>query len=203
VAVVKGTVNPHYEIHVVDANGTDYRIAVDVHSQDDPPNLLYHPVADFRYPTDAQQAQLATLATGFSALASQPGGLALDYQRGGFFDPAQVSQLFTVESEGALQNLLDAQVQQAIADPDAVVCAFGRHWYEPTTPDEIFGFTPGDGIHDIHMNQGNSGDFTSEDGIWQDGALLIYHPATTSWSAVFLMFQSQRLPTDGSGHRQA
>ena len=197
----KGQDNPHYQIHVVDTNGVDYRIAVNVQSQDNPPALLYYHVTGFQYPTLAQQTQLDDLSSGYTALPSQPGGLAIDFQRGGFFDPNQISRLFVVESEGQLQALLDPQIQQAISDPDAFICAFGSHWYEPGKPDQIFGFTPGNGIHNIHMNQGNDANFASEDGTWQDGALLIYQPSTGQWSATFLMFQSQQLPTDANGHR--
>ncbi len=199
----KGQQNPHYQIHMVDENGVDYRIAVNVQSQDQPLSLLYYPVANFHYPTPSQQNQLAELATGYTALASQPGGLAIDFQRGGFFDSTQISQLFTVEAENQLENLLDPQVQQAITDPAALICAFGSRWYEPGKPDQIFGFTPGNGIHNIHMNQGNDTRFASEDGVWSDGALMIYQPSTSQWSAIFLMFQSQQLPTDSNGHRQA
>lgn len=198
----KGQSNPHYQIHVVDANDVDYRIAVNVQSQDNPPALLYYTVANFQYPTPEQQTQLDELSTGYTALPGQPGGLAIDFQRGGFFDPNQIPQLFQVETEGQLNALLDTQIQLAIADPAAFVCAFGSRWYEPGKPDQIFGFTPGNGIHNIHMNQGNDANFASEDGTWQDGALLIYLPSTQQWSAIFLMFQSQQLPTDASGHRE-
>lgn len=203
VKAVKGQHNPHYQIHVVDENGVDYRIAVNVQSQDRPPALLYYPMANFQYPNSAQQAQLAYLSTGYTALPAEPGGLAIDFQRGGFFDSNQIPQLFRVETENQLNDLLDVQIQQAIADPAASVCAFGSRWYEPGKPDQIFGFTPGNGIHNIHMNQGNDANFASEDGTWRDGALLIYHPSTQQWSAIFLMFQSQQLPTDSSGHRRS
>ena len=199
----KGQQNPHYQIHLVDANGVNYRIAVNVQSQDNPLALLYYPMANFQYPTTAQQTQLDDLSTGYTALPSQPGGLAIDFQRCGFFDPNQIPQLFTVEAENQLENLLDPQIQQAIADPNAFVCAFGSRWYEPGKPDQIFGFTPGNGIHNIHMNQGNDANFASEDGVWHDGALLIYQPSTQHWSAIFLLFQSQQLPTDANGHRLA
>ncbi len=40
--------------------------------------------------------------------------------------------------------------------PTRVVYAFGERWGpEPGNPDKIFHFEPGNGIHDIHMNQGN------------------------------------------------
>ncbi len=191
----------HYEIHVVDANNTHYRIAVNVLSQDQPSALMYYLNPDFSYPTAGQQNQLSALPSGFTPLPNEPGGLAFDYQRGGFFTLDQIAQLFTVEAENKLNGLLASQIQQAISDPNAFVCAFGSHWYEPTRADQNFGFLPGNGIHDIHMNQGNNADFASDDGTWQDGALLIYQPSTQQWMAVFLMFQSQQLPTDDQGHR--
>src|SRR6185369_7218859 len=65
----------------------------------------------------------------------------------------------------------------------------------------IFGFLPGNGIHDIHMNQGNSGQFVDDDGVWQDGGLLVYFPSVDRWTAIFLKFQSQSWHTDdATGH---
>ena len=43
--------------------------------------------------------------------------------------------------------------------------------------DRYFGFLPGNGVHDIHMNQGNAGRFIEQDGVWQDGSLLFHYPA--------------------------
>ena len=51
------------------------------------------------------------------------------------------------------------------------------------------------------MNQGNTGRFTRDDGVWQDGGLLLHYPATQQWVAVFLAFQSQSWHTDDrTGH---
>ena len=67
--------------------------------------------------------------------------------------------------------------------------------------DKIFGFRPGNGVHDIHMNQGNSGRLSSDDGVWQDGGLLIHLPGESRWVGIFLAFQSQAWHTDDStGH---
>ena len=70
-----------------------------------------------------------------------------------------------------LNEKLDAYVQRAMADELAMVYAFGEPWgAERTRPMIIFGFLPGNGIHDIHMNQGNPrGRFFSDNGPWQDG----------------------------------
>ena len=72
---------------------------------------------------------------------------------------------------------------------------------EQGVPDTVFGFTPGNGTHDIHMNQGNIPRFESHDGVWRDGALLFAFPSARQWVAVFLAFQSQAWHTDDrTGH---
>ncbi len=68
-------------------------------------------------------------------------------------------------------------------------------------PDKIFGFRPGNGVHDIHMNQGNSGRFRDDDGVWQDGGAAVPVPGEDRWVAIFLAFQSQAWHTDDTtGH---
>ncbi|HWD97544.1 MAG TPA: DUF2278 family protein, partial [Bryobacteraceae bacterium] len=57
------------------------------------------------------------------------------------------------------------------------------------------------GIHDIHMNQGNPpGSFEKDNAIWQDGALFLELPATNQWIAVFLAFQTESWMTDNNGN---
>jgi hypothetical protein len=51
------------------------------------------------------------------------------------------------------------------------------------------------------MNQGNSQQFRGDDGVWQDGGLLLHYPAQLQWVAIFLAFQSQAWHTDDqTGH---
>ena len=72
---------------------------------------------------------------------------------------------------------------------------------EPQTKDKYFGFLPGNGIHDIHMNQGNTGRFVDDDGVYQDGGLLVQFADQHEWVAIFLKFQSQAWHTDDrTGH---
>nr|WP_255553027.1 DUF2278 family protein [Ktedonobacter sp. SOSP1-85] len=54
------------------------------------------------------------------------------------------------------------------------------------------------GIRRPIMNQGNDSSHASEDGTWQDGALFIQQGQ--HWTAIFLMVQSQQLPTDDYGY---
>ena len=92
-----------------------------------------------------------------------------------------------------LNEKLDAYVQRAMADELAMVYAFGEPWgAETDKADDYFGFLPGNGIHDIHMNQGNPrGRFFRDNGPWQDGGLIFEFPEQAQWVAVFLKFQSQ------------
>jgi Uncharacterized conserved protein (DUF2278)/Lamin Tail Domain len=65
----------------------------------------------------------------------------------------------------------------------------------------VFAFRPGNGVHDVHMNQGNSSAFARDDGVWQDGGLLMNFPAESRWVGIFLAFQSQTWHTDDTtGH---
>ncbi|HEX3139961.1 MAG TPA: DUF2278 family protein, partial [Rhizobacter sp.] len=81
--------------------------------------------------------------------------------------------------------------------------AFGERWGpEAGKKDKIFGFLPGNGVHDIHMNQANVGQFVGDDGVYQDGALLLQFPAQNQWVGIFLKFQSQTWHSDDhTGHR--
>ena len=52
------------------------------------------------------------------------------------------------------------------------------------------------------MNQGNVGQFVKDDGVWQDGGLILHFPSTDQWVGIFLAFQSQAWHTDDrTGHR--
>jgi len=191
---------PHYQVHLVDDGGTDYRIAVNVLSQLPPSELLYLAVDDFRHPI----TDLLPEAGGWTDLPPRPGAANLDFIRANLFDPADMRALPPDVSgpDNDLADRLDHYVERAIADPAATVYAFGERWGpETNTSDKIFGFRPGNGVHDIHMNQGNSGRFRADDGVWQDGGLLLHFPGEARWVAIFLAFQSQAWHTDDrTGH---
>ncbi|MFD9325777.1 DUF2278 family protein [Streptomyces sp. NPDC060065] len=192
---------PHYQIHLTDDQGVHYRASVNVKSQERPSELLYLVSDDFQHPVTAQ---LEGLGSGWNTLPHGPGGANLDFVRGNLFDPAQLRSL-PPDAEGPdndLADLLDHYVQRAVADPAARMYVFGERWGpEPAVRDKIFGFLPGNGVHDIHMNQGNSPRFKGDDGVWQDGGLLIHFPGQSRWVAVFLAFQSQSWHTDDiTGH---
>jgi len=191
--------NPHYQIKVVD-NDTDYRIAVNVQSSDNS-SVQYVVNEHFEH---SLLTDLAAMPFGWHDVPRQPGGVAIDFIRANVADRTSFVALpFNIPGpDNDLNEKVDAQIQRAMGDQDAVLYAFGERWGpEPTTKDKIFGFLPGNGVHDIHMNQGNDPGHANDDGVWQDGAMLIHYPTASQWVAVFLRFQSQAWHTDdATGH---
>jgi uncharacterized protein YukJ len=192
---------PHYQVHIEDRSGTSYRIAVNVKSQQSPSELRYIVDDDFTHPI---VDMLPEALSGWTPLDSQPRTANLDYIRGNLFDPAAMRTLppDVDGPENDLADLLDHYIDRAIQDAQARVYAFGERWGpEDQVRDKVFGFRPGNGVHDIHMNQGNSAAFRRDDGVWQDGGLLLHFPAQSRWAAIFLAFQSQAWHTDDiTGH---
>ena len=203
--------SPHYQINVV-AGAAQYRVAVNVKSQLAPSELLYLVVEDFRHPLTVG---LSELSHGFSEVPSRPGAIALDFIRGNVFHRSEMRPLphSVPGPDNDLNEKVNAYVQRSVDDEDSTVYAFGERWGpEHNLRDRYFGFLPGNGVHDIHMNQGNVGRFTEQDGVWQDGGLLLHFPAMVGgsgemlfpeqWVGIFLAFQSQAWHTDDvTGHR--
>lgn len=192
--------SPHVEVRV-EAASISYRIAVNVRSQLFPHDLLFREVRDFRHP---MLASLADLPEGVTSLAGSQSALALDYVRGGIVERGEMS-VAPFQREGPdndLREFIEPLIREGIAGDDMEIYAFGEPWGpEPGRPDKYFGFEPGNGIHDIHMNQGSRGRFARDNGVNQDGALLVRVPSEELWVAFFLAFQSQDWNTDErTGH---
>ncbi|MCG2621177.1 DUF2278 family protein [Arthrobacter sp. I2-34] len=196
--------SPHYQIELRDAAGTHYRAAVNVLSAQAPSELLYLADEDFHHPL---LALLPETAAGWTPLPQGPGRANLDFIRGNLFDRAGMRPIppNVAGPDNDLADKLDHYVQRAIADQSALVYVFGQRFGpEPGVKDKVFGFLPGNGVHDVHMNQGNSGPYVRDDGVWQDGGLLFRFPGEDRWVAVFLAFQSQSWHTDdATGHTVA
>jgi len=146
---------------------------------------------------------LKALKLGYQKVASKPGGLALDYVRGGLFDPATM-KVVPPDAPGVdndLKDLLEAAFMRAMEQGGATVYAIGEKWGpEATRKDKYFQFKPGNGMHDIHMNQGNGeAKYSKYNGVWQDGAVVIEHE-DGKWLGIFLAFQSQTFDTDEQGN---
>jgi uncharacterized protein YukJ len=196
-----GSDTPHYQIRI--EADSSYRIAVNVKSSVTPPDLLFLIDEAFTHPVTAS---LTDLAQGFNALESRPGGAALDFIRANLFDRTQMRILppNVAGPDNDLSDRVEHFVSRAIQDAGAEVFAFGQRWGPEDQEDKIFHFRPGNGIHDIHMNQGNDRSHRRDDGVWQDGGLLFHFPNPGQWVAIFLAFQSQAFHTDDrTGHALA
>src|SRR3954452_846756 len=187
----------HYEIHV-QAAGEDFRIAVNVQSVDGS-EVLFHVDDAFDHPVTAA---LTALAEGHHIVPMTPDGLAIDYVRAGYVAKADMVPLpVSGDDDNDLNDQIDSLVQRAMNSAGARIFAYGSFFKDPPNKkDKYFDFAPSQGIHDVHMNQGNDPAHKGDDGIWSDGALLFDYPARQQWAAVFLAFQSQSWITDSHGH---
>jgi uncharacterized protein YukJ len=194
------TDTPHYQIRVETGDGTSFRVAVNVQSQETPSELLYVVNENFEHPVTES---LLGSSDGWRPLPAGPNASNLDYVRANLLDPATLRALppDAAGPDNDLADLLDHYVERAVADQTAEVYAFGERFGPEAARDKVFGFTPGNGVHDVHMNQGNSAAFVRDDGVWQDGGLVLHFPTASRWVAIFLAFQSQSWHTDDStGH---
>jgi uncharacterized protein YukJ len=206
--VLKGTAlghlreadDDHYQI-LIKAGASLYRIAVNVKSAaKNAPSILLFQTAT-AVPA-SMKTELRALNPGYKKLASKPGGLAQDYVRGGLVKSKSMKPVPPDEpgADNDLKDKLEDAIIKALSEPGSVVYAFGERWGPETNRrDQYFKFTPGNGIHDIHMNQGNSGKWKGDNGAYQDGAIFIEYPGD-KWRAFFFAFQSQTFDTDNKGN---
>lgn len=205
--VVSGA-SAHYQI-TMQAAGGSFTVAVNIQSVDGS-EVLYAIEEGF---TPPDLAGLTVLPMGMTSLKSEAGRLALDYVRstvGGapMITKAQMTLLpkqsakakgLSAEAEAiqrakarALENAVVTLLNMTIADKDGVIYAFGSAFADKGKVD---------GIHDTHMNQGNpKNNHGGDNGVWQDGALLIHLPSKGTWTAVFLAFQTESWSTDSAGN---
>jgi uncharacterized protein YukJ len=182
--------SPHYEIWVK-ADG-DYRIAVNVQSVDDSQVLAYF---DARF-DKLDLKPLLNGEPGFQRLETGPAGSGgLDYLRDNLVSLKAMQPIPADGSGVSLSNLLDANIERAKADDTAKVVAFGE-FFQDGGEDKYFKFSPERGVHDIHMMQGNSGQFASDNRTHGDGALFLSFNSGAEIVALFTRFQTQSTTTD-------
>ncbi|ORY68456.1 uncharacterized protein BCR38DRAFT_423312 [Pseudomassariella vexata] len=184
--------SPHGSLIFDDGLGKYKRLsaAINVKSLSSDTQLVYWSNISFQHPITAK---LQDLAKGFHAITGSdqgPNGFALDLLRGNLVDLKQGTVLST-NVDGADNDIVDklTDIFSRAVDAKATVYLWGEQ-YSPTP----------DGIHDIHMNQGNYGEasWTKENGIYQDGSFMLKYP-DGHWEAVFIAFASQYTETDDEG----
>jgi len=182
---------PHYLIPVL-AGGSQYQIAINIESDIGDAQVLYNIQTNFQPPN---AALVTALTPGMHPLSmhadpaidfirSQSGGRAILTQA-----DMELLPLPSAQDSGNLNNAVVELLNQATADPNGLIYAFGSQ------------YTDGTGIHDIHMNQGNpaAGGHAGDNGIWQDGSIWFQLPGSGQWTAISIAFQGQSWHTDQRG----
>jgi uncharacterized protein YukJ len=131
-------------------------------------------------------------------LQTGPNGVGLDYVRDDLFPIADMHPLPPDGTGVTLQNLLDGQIERAKADTGAVAIMFGD-FFADAGSDATFGFSPEQGVHDIHFMQGNIGSFARDNRANGDGALFIRFGSGET-VALFTRFATQSVTTDEDGN---
>jgi uncharacterized protein YukJ len=187
-------IGDHYNVEV-QAAGKLYRIAIDVYSVlsgspksfsednstvwDTDRLIMFY--KDEQYPHPILGAMLEP-AQGFTPAGQLPAALHLDYLRSqpALFplDQMKVIPPKQADNDGNdLNDDIDPWMQKALKNPKAEIFAFGSGWDDSTSshpdPHKYFNPNPSLGVHDIHMNQGDTGSEAKNNGPGQDGALFI------------------------------
>lgn len=179
----------HLEFTDGTANKT-YEADVNIMSSDSDKRLVYWFVSNFS-PSQPSTSSLEALSPGFSTQKGSD-SLALDFLREGFLDPSKGTLLShnpkDPDEKGDILSYLDPIMNQAVQEK-ATIYLWGSKYSDSDGAS---------GIHDIHMNQGNSGSFKDENGAYQDGGIVIQF-ANGTWEGVFFAFATQTLKTTSSG----
>ncbi|KAL2013194.1 hypothetical protein VTN00DRAFT_719 [Thermoascus crustaceus] len=179
--------SPHMSLYFDDNDGDVGRAAINIKSGAKDESRLaywYVPKLQHRIVSDIQKRNPGF---GYHSL-TDPRGLSLDYIRASLFE-SEMGILLEHDITGPNNDIIDSLVPvvQKAKDKNATIYLYG----EP--------FDRGKGIHNVHMNQGNSEDWKRDDGVWQDGGFLLEFKE--HWEGVFIGFASQANHTDDkTGH---
>src|SRR5262244_1374516 len=187
--------SPHLQVRVLDATGQPWRIAVNVQSNSGS-NVVFWVVDPLA--GEPVLGSLPSLPSGFTNVARNADH-ALDYVKAPFFEwhLGRVLPPSGNASSDDLQDLLSLYLDQC-KNAGGEIYTFGakfdQNLHKPI--DIEFGNT--DGLHDIHLNQGNVGSHAGDNGVFHDGGLILAFP--DRYLGLFLGFQSQLIPTDAAGN---
>ena len=215
--------NDHYQVEV--KAGKDlYRIAIDVYSamagsavhySADGPAILQTDRMVMFYKNDKYvhplTASMLRLQVGFTPKKNLAPALQLDYLRTtpALFPIGDMKVVPPTAQPGQPPDNLNADIdpwiQKAKNNAGAELFAFGSGWNDATAgakpdPTQYFHPNPLLGVHDIHMNQGDSGREGIHNGVFQDGGLFIHFKQPDKWVAMFFRFQNQHIHTDSKGN---
>lgn len=217
--VVIGTVNlftinppdaewrwPHFQLFVDTPEGV-YECLVNVKSRtDDKVEQM-----DLRDACPACFAPVLSLPDGFHPLSPDPQSGALDVIRhkglqGQRFRNATDSLLCRIFPRACRAKCETDTASRWWKENSTDVMQLLEFYLSRTYRVYIFGERSSDGalrLRNVHMNQGSPADspFAAENGIWQDGGILIeYRDPQPHFSVFVTKFENQSLRTDGRGN---
>jgi uncharacterized protein YukJ len=188
-----------YEIRLDCEAGTSFRISLQVRSTAAATIRAYispalPTVTKFNIPA------LAITTPMFRPLDVGPQiGEGLDYLRDNLFKLTDMEQISQERPGISLVNLVDSMISRAIHTDGARVVAFGQA-FKDNTPDKLFHFAPGWGMHDVHLMQGSvQPPHAAGNRVYGDGALFIWYPPERELAALFIRFEAQKLDTNQYG----
>jgi uncharacterized protein YukJ len=211
--VEAGEPTPHFQI-LLNACGVSFRIAVNARSFDGSAvQYLRKDITGTELVKNMKQYIKRDGIYTYEELLKRtkdPCVLLPDYLRSGLLGVSDIFKdvAYSIPGENNdLNEFYNEFIEPLKAYGKSRLYAFGQVWGPDTSADEYFGFLPGAGIHDIHMNQGNpiTGNHEKDNGVHQDGMLIVEYPEKKSadkvvqvekWEALFLKFSSQAMCTD-------
>lgn len=189
---------PHYHIYVNTPAG-EYQCVINLKSRNET-KIQYR---DFRNQSPSYFPNILSLADGYHPLSRTAGSGALDVVRNnGLKDPFCYKKwycwcywFFKKRRCPCTRWWLESGVD---------LIQLMEYYLTSVQRIYIFGepYNTGLGIHNIHMNQGDPIDspFSAENGIWQDGGLILQYADPEPRLSVFVTkFQTQSLATNDNG----
>lgn len=180
---------PHLQLRFDEnknASEGSIRAAVNIKSSTkEESRLVYWFYRNFQHPITED---LAALRPGFHPRSKDVPGL--DYIRGNILN-IKDGAILKHNVPGEKNDIIDfiSPVLTQAINEKATIYIYG----EPFSRGE-------QGIHNVHMNQGNEGRFKQFNGVYQDGGILLQFP-DGHWEAIFLAFGVQKVHTDDeTGH---
>jgi uncharacterized protein YukJ len=182
------------QIVLPDGSTAQWDSAINVGTNDSDDLLSYKLIFDFQH---AIMSQLQSAQSGFLDLTGTNGLPALDFLR---------SDVLTGTGPWRPSDPMDGSVE---VEPVASLLRLLRTARSHNSDVWVFGrkYTTGDGIHDVHMNQGSGGKFINDgsdnhndhNDVWQDGGVIV-DVGQPAFAAYFTAFTQQFVPTDNLGN---
>ena len=188
---IAGEKTPHYMLVVETCDNESYDVAINCQSTDDNnPRVLYY--ADENCKNEVTNI-LKTMDFKFHEINYSKNinpDIAIDYIRNMSLNKDQMRALpYVIKGDNDLKGFLNKNLKKAVDNENINVYVFGTYYN-----------SYGQGVHNIHMNQGNRDKHYDENSIYHDGCFFIYLTEEDRWIACFLAFENQSWHTDERGN---